>query len=286
MNVFNYQLLLALLGATVLGFLIGWLFKKLIVEVKEKSLNEKINLQRKTIADAKVKLKQKSVELKAYESQAIQMENSLTDGLVDIEIKYSRLKQKEEDLRVKLSQLYTKKQAEIATLKTELEMFKAMSSNSGNSAARTLAGEVTEEIEQEIDEHQQTIRRLENQLKLETDVYKKRIEELEQQVEATHTTNLSEQEPVSSENLEKAASDIVDDNVWNSNSSESADDLTRINGIGPKIKGLLNDNGITTFQQIADFDDADIERISQRLGNFSGRIERDEWVKQAQDLST
>ena len=62
---------------------------------------------------------------------------------------------------------------------------------------------------------------------------------------------------------------------------ESAGDkLTDINGIGPVIEGKLNDMGITTFQQIADFSAEDVERIDGEL-NFKGRIEREEWISQA-----
>lgn len=56
--------------------------------------------------------------------------------------------------------------------------------------------------------------------------------------------------------------------------------LTEINGIGPVIEGKLNGLGITTFQQIADFTAADVERIDEEL-NFKGRIEREEWIAQA-----
>lgn len=61
------------------------------------------------------------------------------------------------------------------------------------------------------------------------------------------------------------------------------DDLTRISGVGPVIVGKLEALGITTFQQVADFTAADIERIDGEL-NFKGRIERDEWVKQAKEF--
>ena len=63
----------------------------------------------------------------------------------------------------------------------------------------------------------------------------------------------------------------------------SADDLTRISGVGPVIVGKLEKLGITTFQQVADFTAEDIERIDGEL-NFKGRIERDEWVKQAKEF--
>lgn len=62
-----------------------------------------------------------------------------------------------------------------------------------------------------------------------------------------------------------------------------ADDLTRISGIGPVIVGKLEALGITTFQQIADFTADDISRTDTEL-NFKGRIERDDWIKQAKEF--
>ena len=66
--------------------------------------------------------------------------------------------------------------------------------------------------------------------------------------------------------------------------AEGADDLTKISGVGPVIVGKLKDMGITTFDQIAKLKKADIEEIDEKL-NFKGRIERDEWVKQAKELA-
>lgn len=62
-----------------------------------------------------------------------------------------------------------------------------------------------------------------------------------------------------------------------------ADDLSKISGVGPVIVGKLEAMGITTFQQIADFSAEDIARIDDEL-NFKGRIERDDWVKQAKEF--
>ena len=61
------------------------------------------------------------------------------------------------------------------------------------------------------------------------------------------------------------------------------DDLTRIKGIGPVLKGVLNDLGITSFRQIAAFTEADIQRVNEAI-NFPGRIEREDWVGQARDI--
>ncbi|HSG95850.1 MAG TPA: hypothetical protein VLA28_10035, partial [Afifellaceae bacterium] len=66
--------------------------------------------------------------------------------------------------------------------------------------------------------------------------------------------------------------------------SGAGDDLTKIKGIGQVLKGKLNQLGITTFRQIADFTGADIERVNAEL-DFPGRIERERWVEQARDLA-
>ena len=66
--------------------------------------------------------------------------------------------------------------------------------------------------------------------------------------------------------------------------AKAEDDLTKISGVGPVIVGKLEALGITTFQQVADFTAQDIERVEGEL-NFKGRIERDEWVKQATEFA-
>lgn len=66
----------------------------------------------------------------------------------------------------------------------------------------------------------------------------------------------------------------------------SGDDLTRIKGVGPKLVEMLRGLGVTRFQQIADWSDADIDRIDAELGRFQGRIRRDDWVAQAKLLAS
>ena len=63
------------------------------------------------------------------------------------------------------------------------------------------------------------------------------------------------------------------------------DDLTRIKGVGPKLVALLQSLGVTTFDEIANWTEADIDRIDGQLGRFEGRIRRDNWVEQARLLS-
>ncbi|KLE34984.1 hypothetical protein [Aurantiacibacter luteus] len=67
--------------------------------------------------------------------------------------------------------------------------------------------------------------------------------------------------------------------------ASEGDDLLRIKGVGPKIVNLLAGLGVTSFAQIAAWDDAEIVRIDDQLGRFQGRIARDEWVEQARFLA-
>ncbi|MFT6743138.1 MAG: putative flap endonuclease-1-like 5' DNA nuclease, partial [Paraglaciecola sp.] len=69
-------------------------------------------------------------------------------------------------------------------------------------------------------------------------------------------------------------------------SADEKDDLTQINGIGEFIEDKLNDLGIYKFEQISNFDDAMIANLTRAIEFFPGRIERDEWVPQAKELSS
>jgi len=62
------------------------------------------------------------------------------------------------------------------------------------------------------------------------------------------------------------------------------DDLKKINGIGPVMERTLNALGVTTFKQVAEFTQGDIDKVSQAIGAFPGRIERDDWVGKARQI--
>lgn len=63
--------------------------------------------------------------------------------------------------------------------------------------------------------------------------------------------------------------------------SAEPDNLLQIKGIGPKVNGILIGLGITRFEQVAAWTDADIAKIDAHLGNFAGRAVRDQWIDQA-----
>jgi predicted flap endonuclease-1-like 5' DNA nuclease len=63
------------------------------------------------------------------------------------------------------------------------------------------------------------------------------------------------------------------------------DTLTQLKGLGPKAASILADLGVTRFEQIASWNDADVAAIDAQMGAFKGRITRDRWVDQARLLA-
>ena len=64
----------------------------------------------------------------------------------------------------------------------------------------------------------------------------------------------------------------------------TADDLKKITGIGPAFEKKLNAAGIFHYWQIGGLKKAQIADLEAEL-NMSGRVERDDWVKQAKALA-
>lgn len=63
------------------------------------------------------------------------------------------------------------------------------------------------------------------------------------------------------------------------------DNLRLVKGVGPKLNTLLNNLGVTRFDQIAEWKEAEIQEVDQYLESFSGRITRDSWIDQAKYLA-
>jgi len=65
---------------------------------------------------------------------------------------------------------------------------------------------------------------------------------------------------------------------------QGPDDLKMIAGIGPVLEKALNAQGITTFAQIAALKKRQVAELEEKM-KFPGRVERDEWIKQAKALA-
>ncbi len=70
----------------------------------------------------------------------------------------------------------------------------------------------------------------------------------------------------------------------NGNGSGRRDDLKRIKGIGPVMERSLNEQGIHSFEQLANLTKTEIDQLTSAIAAFPGRIERDDWVGSARRL--
>lgn len=125
-------------------------------------------------------------------------------------------------------------------------------------------------------------------------------QELKQKVSALHpdqTTPAARSVPVDSRSLVFEIDDveeepelevIPDKSVLHKkitvDEERDQDDLTKIDGIGPFLETKLNEFEIFTYAQIADWDATRIATITEKIGYFPGRIEKDNWVGQARSL--
>ncbi len=62
------------------------------------------------------------------------------------------------------------------------------------------------------------------------------------------------------------------------------DDLKVISGIGGKMEKLLNSFDIQSWEQLAALTEEEVQKVDDALAEFPGRIKRDEWVLQAQEI--
>ncbi len=63
-----------------------------------------------------------------------------------------------------------------------------------------------------------------------------------------------------------------------------ADNLEDLIGIGPVLARRLRDLGVTTFRQVGEWTDADVDRFQAYLSDFPDRIRRDNWVGGARQI--
>ena len=66
--------------------------------------------------------------------------------------------------------------------------------------------------------------------------------------------------------------------------TQTADDLKKISGVGPKMEQKLHELGIFTFEQVSKMTDTEYDLLDSITGEFPGRAKRDDWAGQAGKL--
>ncbi|MFW6413478.1 MAG: 50S ribosomal protein L21, partial [Oceanicaulis sp.] len=67
--------------------------------------------------------------------------------------------------------------------------------------------------------------------------------------------------------------------------ASGGDDLTRLTGVGPAFATKLNEAGVTSFAQIAAWDEAEIERLDGEISGLKAKAEKGEWVAEAKQFA-
>jgi predicted flap endonuclease-1-like 5' DNA nuclease len=75
-----------------------------------------------------------------------------------------------------------------------------------------------------------------------------------------------------------------DPNAYEDEPAQEVDDLKQIIGIGKVFERALNELGVYSFRQLANFGINDIARVNAKLKEFKGRMEQDDWIGQAKEL--
>jgi predicted flap endonuclease-1-like 5' DNA nuclease len=93
-----------------------------------------------------------------------------------------------------------------------------------------------------------------------------------------------------SDEVAAAIEDVVDQFIGidahpSGHATATGDMLTTLKGLGPKAESRLHELGVTKFDQIAAWDQGDVEAVDAQMGAFKGRIVRDKWVEQARLLA-
>ncbi len=98
---------------------------------------------------------------------------------------------------------------------------------------------------------------------------------------------LSASSKTSVENVIESPAEPVIQESWKpmgfSSAPDSVDDLKRIKGVGSVIEQTLNGLGIYQFAQIAEWTHDNVSWVENFLA-FPGRIQREDWINQAQAL--
>lgn len=110
------------------------------------------------------------------------------------------------------------------------------------------------------------------------------ITEADGEGEPAASVEVDENEPTADEEAVLSPSSHIAP-AFVSQPENGGDDLMKIEGVGPRINEALRELGVYSFEQIAAWTPENCGWINHRLG-FQGRVERENWVSQAQALQS
>jgi predicted flap endonuclease-1-like 5' DNA nuclease len=226
-------------------------------------LQSEVEKERKSAADERGdssrKLQQAIAESRSFQSRIGQLEAD-REQLDQLEAESKRL-------QAQLKTASERHAAEIAELEAKLKSLQSLETELGRRDSRIAA------LERRIAELEAMADTRDADSRREIDRLQKEIERLR----ATPAPKVAAADAV-----ERSSRRTADGKK--TTRKDGQDDLKLIFGIGPKIEQMLNGDGVTRFEHIAAWKAAEVEKYSAMLDSFPDRIERDEWVKSAQQI--
>ena len=282
------DIFLMLLGAALIGFLVAWL------------------------------LRSQKVKLLRHGGYQMQKEiASLVDSNDQMEIKLMKKREQLEELQQDQQRMVSSE--ELEKLQKDLRSEREKSATARNSLAEierahdALKEELNSKLDQMISADEATRLRAEtNRLKIFNSSLQEEIALLKSQLDSINPPKMPENtvpqveipkpvefegssspgmkqvdqvdEPEPSFLQEHPNLDFLDQVGIKRVGADQRDDLKLISGVGPFIEQKLNHLGIYSFEQIASLSSTQVDQITEAIEFFPGRIERDDWVGQAQNL--
>lgn len=274
-------ILIVMLAAFLLGLLTGYLLRSRRVIALKRELKDK----KKELTEAKAELEALREQLALKDAD----QKKLGFSLQEAEVKNKRLEEEKEQLNKDVFML--RRQLEeggssdeamaqvVKELNAEIERLKARSPEGAAESQALLLSRMDELSAQ----NQTLLKAIREQYRLGGAVPVVG----ESQSSAVHPmpglpdAPLIDQEP----ELALVPGKPVGDKILPLEQTPVSDDLTRIEGIGRFLEQQLNGEGIYTYEEISTWDSARVQEVTQAIGYFEGRIEKDRWVEQAAQLT-
>ena len=287
--------------------------KILILERERDQLKEDLGLKEADLQKVQLEIQKRNAHIQQLDKEKSELRAELATAK-DVVEQFKSANQTYsatiEDLNTQLAAL----QAENKRLKIALDKAEGSTDNlvqlqSTFNATNSRLQLLEEKLSQmEVDRERQTTEKanlanLENKLNLladENQLLKKEIAIIKAIQNTRDDYEESKEDLATSRDLSNAEEDaiIVDEKEIIELSSEKSilrekinarsllekDDLTKIVGIGPFIEKKLNEIGVYTYEDISEWDENQIEQITQDIRYIPGRIQKDDWVGQAQRL--
>ena len=303
-------------GALIIGVLIGWVFRTRRAGSEKIAINkgwqEQLEAQRgehQRLLEQNKSLMEQNSQYQASNKDGKMRASELSDALKEAFARRDELQRQLKDIRGNLeaavadqtstedlSQQLEERDARIEKLSQELKNWQDRLPPLIERFQQRNAE--AQQLEEELSEARERIAALEDMVGSEHtrvepvdpdalgDGLDASNETIIEQIEAIEQPD-GDEEPVEARDDESQDGESPEDDTQEDETREGntpGDDLQMIKGVGPAIEKTLNELGIRRFDQIAQMSEYDIDRVANRLKGFRSRIYREDWIGQARSL--